>query len=579
MDRNDKMPDDSTFFQSAQGHWHSQVTSPRASVYTTNVNMTLTSTPSRTTTHDGINRSSSQSNSTSFQVHTSTREWLPAATSTPLCVVSSATMHSLEDEENELFGKIRQSVRDLPQRPNRQYPLSRIIKWTVDELIHPTLVETEKSRNKSRIASSEKSSTKMKERALNEMVPVGMIYDEELAKATMTSSALAIFPTNTEIYQGINKVRRRATPALPQSCLFTIPDIYKSTIDGNRFLLCDESRVRRERLLLFSSDDQLDLLFDSPMVFMDGTFSKSPPHFCQIYILHAVNFDICLPCVFGLLVNKKSITYKQLFFNLKQIALERGKCFSPEVIITDFESGVLPVLKSEFPSAKHLGCFFHFCQAIYRQIQFLGMQKKYTTDETLRSLCRKLMALALMPKDKVVCSFEEIQYDAYKLPDQPMDDLLEYFQDNWMTNIDSWNVSESDVRTNNNCEGYHNRMNCRLIRNHPNVWFFFNFLQREEKRVTSILAQWSSGASKKKNTRKTAIEKRINTLYKRYTDDLIGASTLLTGLSLFVAKKCKSFSGGFQPRQGCFRTSKPKEVSPTDQRQPQQSKTKRTALP
>jgi hypothetical protein len=40
---------------------------------------------------------------------------------------------------------------------------------------------------------------KMKERALNEVTSVGMIYDEEIAKATMTRSALAIFPADTEI--------------------------------------------------------------------------------------------------------------------------------------------------------------------------------------------------------------------------------------------------------------------------------------------------------------------------------------------------------------------------------------------
>ncbi|CAF1532875.1 unnamed protein product [Adineta ricciae] len=73
---------------------------------------------------------------------------------------------------------------------------------------------------------------KIKERAFNEVTSVGTIYDEEIAKATMTRSALAIFPTNTEIYQGIAKARRKASPTLPQSCLFTIPDIYKSTIDG-----------------------------------------------------------------------------------------------------------------------------------------------------------------------------------------------------------------------------------------------------------------------------------------------------------------------------------------------------------
>ncbi len=45
--------------------------------------------------------------------------------------------------------------------------------------------------------------------------------------------------------------------------------------------------------------------------------------------------------------------------------------------------------------------------------------------------------------------------------------------------------------------------------------------------------------SKKKNQRTTAIQNRINMLYKRYTDDLIGASTLPAGLSLIVAKKGK----------------------------------------
>jgi hypothetical protein len=77
------------------------------------------------------------------------------------------------------------------------------------------------------------------------------------------------------------------------------------------------------------------------------------------------------------------------------------------------------------------------------------------------------------------------------------------------------------------------------MRNHPNIWFFLAFLQRQEKRVTTMISQWSSGASKKNNYRSSAIENRINTLYKRYNEDLIGASTLLTGLSFIVAKKCK----------------------------------------
>jgi len=60
-----------------------------------------------------------------------------------------------------------------------------------------------------------------------------------------------------------------------------------------------------------------------------------------------------LPCVFCLLVNKKAVTYRHLFGELKQVALERNSVFSPPMIMSDFESGVLPVIKSEVSDKCH----------------------------------------------------------------------------------------------------------------------------------------------------------------------------------------------------------------------------------
>ncbi len=93
--------------------------------------------------------------------------------------------------------------------------------------------------------------------------------------------------------QGISRTRQKAVPPAPQSCVFDIPDQFTLTMDNKRFLLLDETRIRRERLLLFSSDVQLDLLFKSSIIYMDGTFNKRPNNFFQLYIIHAVNFDIC----------------------------------------------------------------------------------------------------------------------------------------------------------------------------------------------------------------------------------------------------------------------------------------------
>ena len=41
-------------------------------------------------------------------------------------------------------------------------------------------------------------------------------------------------------------------------------------------------------MLLFGSIEQLELLFDTPIIMMDGTFSATPPFFDQVYTIHAI---------------------------------------------------------------------------------------------------------------------------------------------------------------------------------------------------------------------------------------------------------------------------------------------------
>jgi hypothetical protein len=63
------------------------------------------------------------------------------------------------------------------------------------------------------------------------------------------------------------------------------------------------------------------------------------------------------------------------------------------------------------------------------------------------------MALPLMPRDKVSSGFDEIQEVANDLPGLPLTRLLAYFDKNWMSDIDLWNLFGFDSRTNNICEG------------------------------------------------------------------------------------------------------------------------------
>jgi hypothetical protein len=81
------------------------------------------------------------------------------------------------------------------------------------------------------------------------------------------------------------------------------------------------------------------------------------------------------------------------------------------------------------------------------------MQKDYSSNENFRFLCKKLMALALMPQELVINGFNEVRAAAGELTDCSMENLLLYFENNWLDIVDLWNVSTCDTRTNNVCEG------------------------------------------------------------------------------------------------------------------------------
>jgi hypothetical protein len=89
----------------------------------------------------------------------------------------------------------------------------------------------------------------------------------------------------------MSKARRKNTPVIPSSMMFEIPEFYQQTLSSKRFLFIDVFLKRgKDRILFFSSDQQLELLFESDTVFMDGTFDITPGPFKQVYIIHAHKF-------------------------------------------------------------------------------------------------------------------------------------------------------------------------------------------------------------------------------------------------------------------------------------------------
>ncbi|KAL3678244.1 hypothetical protein R1sor_021200 [Riccia sorocarpa] len=81
---------------------------------------------------------------------------------------------------------------------------------------------------------------------------------------------------------------------------------------------------------------------------------------------------------------KERVAYISLFCTLKDHAIARGRQFSPQLILSDFESGLIPTVRAEFLDVHHQGCYFHFTQAIWRKVQELGLARHYMEDQLVR---------------------------------------------------------------------------------------------------------------------------------------------------------------------------------------------------
>ncbi len=101
---------------------------------------------------------------------------------------------------------------------------------------------------------------------------------------------------------------------------------------------------------------------------------------------------------------------------------------------------------------------FYYTQAIYRNIQQLGLSCEYAADEQIRNTCRKLMALALMPASLVLQAYDDLYDSVLELSSTKFNllkPLFDYFENQWIKKVDiyKWNVYGTKMRTNNNAEG------------------------------------------------------------------------------------------------------------------------------
>ena len=158
---------------------------------------------------------------------------------------------------------------------------------------------------------------------------------------------------------------------------------------------------------------------------------------------------------------------------------------SPRSIMIDFEIASRNTLQEVFPEATIQGCFYHLSQAIYRKVQSIGLQQEYQTNVDLSLKIRMLAALAFVPVDDIVESFEHL---AASMPDETQP-ITDYFEDTYIGRRQRhgrrqppfahtmWSVhnrvEEGLPRTNNHVEGWHRRMQSNVGAYHPKAFGIF----------------------------------------------------------------------------------------------------------
>ncbi|KAK4884083.1 hypothetical protein RN001_000354 [Aquatica leii] len=190
-----------------------------------------------------------------------------------------------------------------------------------------------------------------------------------------------------------------------------------------QFLLYDNGVANDNKILIFGTQKNLELLGSSDHWYAAGTFNTTPPLFSQVYTIQGVKFNNCILSVFVLLTGKTELIYQQMIQALKEIKPN----LEPITIMMNFER-----FETEFPGYFKTGCFFHLSQCIWRKVQENGKAARYANDAVFALQVKMLSGLGFLPTQDVIPGCEKLTDSQYYINDDDLQSISDYFEDVWI---------------------------------------------------------------------------------------------------------------------------------------------------
>lgn len=229
---------------------------------------------------------------------------------------------------------------------------------------------------------------------------------------------------------------------------------------------------------------------------MDGTFFVVREPFKQLFTISVFlkknGFLKQVPVAFALMSGKEIQDYTAVLTELKN-------CFGdvpPRVkeMVFDFEKAMWRSCEDIFPHASLHGCLFHWKQAIWKRIQKLSLSTAYRNIKMVRDCLQRIMCLPFLPYQVIEKNFERIIRELLpplqkEHPEQAkkIEELINYVRNTWLKDKTwvpkRWSVYGRKIRTNNDAEGFHNRLKIRAKGGKLNFYKLLRLLHSEARKT------------------------------------------------------------------------------------------------
>ena len=160
-------------------------------------------------------------------------------------------------------------------------------------------------------------------------------------------------------------------------------------------------------------------------------------------------------------------------------------------------------------------------------------QTAYNKKDTVYTYLRHMMALPFLPSEHIPDTFNRLKEKATNQDNQAIQDVLNYVYRTWINNnvfsVEYWYVFMTSIRTNNDVEGWHYRLNYRMAARGPVPFYsLLTELYSEAADIPLQLKMVTEGKLQRYQRRHTRqIQGKLFTLWYQYCSNTIFASRLL----------------------------------------------------